>query len=440
MKLRLFYLCIYIVEAAIAAQYFGKMFLPKRKKTLMMTYIAVGYFILFLLSGIEDAILNAFAFMFINVCLLKTCYQVNFMNVCFHALIMTTSSGLVELCTGGLLGIFSSGFSIDENYLADMIWLAVISKLLYYVLLRLVIFLFGSLKNRKQLSGRGNGILLLVPVSSFFLMQGLVYVCIKIHLSKQMELLLALSGFLLLILNVAMYAIYDRDQKSSVRLSETQLRVQKEHAQAQYYQKLLQQDEQQRIMLHDTFKHMQSIDLLLENGKTEQAAAYIRQIYETQQFREKIRFSDNKMLNLILNRYLTLCENAHIKFYIDIHGACMDFMTMVDITALFCNLLDNALEAAEKAEEGYVDLWIRNRQDGSGLVITMENSCVSRQEKAGWAIFQTNKKDKARHGYGMKSIAGVLQKYHGEIEAIYKEKQHEFHTTIILYEQNETNS
>ena len=57
-----------------------------------------------------------------------------------------------------------------------------------------------------------------------------------------------------------------------------QLQLQKEHDSAEYYKMLIAQNENQRILIHDMKKHLQSIALLNEDNENEKIRAYIDQL------------------------------------------------------------------------------------------------------------------------------------------------------------------
>ncbi len=105
-----------------------------------------------------------------------------------------------------------------------------------------------------------------------------------------------------------------------------------------------------------------------------------------------------------------------------------------DITALFCNLLDNAVEAAEKISEGCIQLHITRQASTPFTFISVINSCrVSPFSKDG--RLPSSKKDSLRHGYGLRSITRIVEKYCGDIQMYYDAENTSFHTIIMLRNQ-----
>lgn len=130
------------------------------------------------------------------------------------------------------------------------------------------------------------------------------------------------------------------------------------------------------------------------------------------------------------------CLSLHISFLTDIHSGTVDFMADNDITSLFCNLLDNAVEACRGIPEAFIEMTVQKREHTPFTVITMVNSCrndpFSRHVRAGLGLMPTSKSDGQRHGFGLKSIRKTVGKYHGNMQMYYHNETATFHSIITL--------
>lgn len=81
-----------------------------------------------------------------------------------------------------------------------------------------------------------------------------------------------------------------------------------------------------------------------------------------------------------------------------------------DICRVLNNIINNAIEACENVEEKYIRLQID--MISNSLVIKLENPFKGEVKKEGNKII-TLKRDKARHGYGLKSVRGIAEKHGG---------------------------
>lgn len=210
-----------------------------------------------------------------------------------------------------------------------------------------------------------------------------------------------------------------------------QLQLQKEYDTTEYYKMLLQQNENQQILIHDIKKHLHSISLLNEQGQQDKISIYINQIINSSDLQSSVHICDNDMLNAILCRYAHQCNTYKIDFRMDVRSHAIDFIKDDDLTSLFCNLLDNALESARTYPESYIELNVAHRPNTVLTILTMTNSCrLNPFDKNGKLI--SRKRDTLRHGFGLKSIQRIVNHYHGEMQLYYKKEDHTFHTIIIL--------
>ena len=103
-----------------------------------------------------------------------------------------------------------------------------------------------------------------------------------------------------------------------------------------------------------------------------------------------------------------------------------------DVTSLFCNLLDNAIESANGISNSYIEISICKRDKTPFLLITVVNSCLTNPFENKNYNLNTTKSNKSVHGFGIKSIRKVIKQYDGEIKMYYNDKSSTFHTVITL--------
>ena len=121
----------------------------------------------------------------------------------------------------------------------------------------------------------------------------------------------------------------------------------------------------------------------------------------------------NKVLDTILTSKSLLCQDQDIRLTCVADGAALDFMDVMDLSTLFGNALDNAMESVAKLpdpEERLIHLSVA-RQKGF-LRIRVENRC-STALVTGKSLPRTTKADSRFHGYGLKSIRHTAEKYGG---------------------------
>ncbi|MDE6063804.1 MAG: GHKL domain-containing protein, partial [Lachnospiraceae bacterium] len=139
-----------------------------------------------------------------------------------------------------------------------------------------------------------------------------------------------------------------------------------------YYAREEEKYEESRKLIHDIRNHILAMEELYDSEKAEAAAHYAGDIHQMLNNLGQKYYTSEKLLNIILNDKVRQMQRAGIREDIKVGELSLDFMRDMDITALFANLLDNAIAAAAESREGFVKLRINNvRQFVS---ITLENS------------------------------------------------------------------
>lgn len=131
---------------------------------------------------------------------------------------------------------------------------------------------------------------------------------------------------------------------------------------------------------------------------------------------EMSSMTGNRTLDVILAEKTMLCRKHNIQMTIMADGKALEFMSTADIAALFGNALDNAIECEytiEDKEKRCITLDIHKK--GNMLIIRLENYCQN-ELKADTNFPETSKKDKYNHGFGLKSIHYIAEKYDGVVK------------------------
>ncbi len=122
----------------------------------------------------------------------------------------------------------------------------------------------------------------------------------------------------------------------------------------------------------------------------------------------------NPTLDIVLTEKGLLCGNYKIKFVTNINAAGLSFMHKGDLYALIGNALDNAIEAVKDCDEDkrLISLNITTRGDMANICV--ENYC-NVPPKIVNGLPQTTKKDKAYHGFGVRSMRNIAEAYGGQL-------------------------
>ncbi len=178
---------------------------------------------------------------------------------------------------------------------------------------------------------------------------------------------------------------------------------------------------------HD-LKHQ--IQILRRTESETEKNAYLDRMEEEIKTYEAQNKTGNKVLDIILTAKSLQCQKQGISLTCVAEGSELGFLHPMDISALFGNALDNAIESVSKIEDKDKRLiHVSVSRQKNFLRIRIEN-CYEGDIQFEDGIPKTDKKDHQFHGYGMKSIRRIAEQYGGSmtIEA----KDHWFELRVLL--------
>lgn len=428
-KERICYAVVFAVEAAIAWFYYGNIYSVKRTQSAYYLSFIIGYLLLFLLSLLDMPALNALTFFCVNLTLLLFNYKCSVKSSILQAAFLSFSNGVSEVLVNLVLTSLGFDYNAYTYNFTIMLALGIVSKLLYLVIVFLAAHIF-KLQSNNQNESNLTSILGIMPVVSVFIVVTVTYIGMTSELESMTELMATISMLALLIVNLAVLILYGRIQTIAAENAALSISKAQDEANADYYILLRDQYDSQQIMIHDIRKHLGFIRDMLEIGNSVEAEHYIEDLEAMPSLKRTVKLCDDPLLNVILSRYISWAQDLGIDFHCDIKSSDFSFMDATSITALFSNLLSNAVESAQKSEEKKVELSIVKNFEEEYIMISLENSCDTAPETDINGNFKTTKADLRCHGYGLKSIERVIQKYNGMAMPRYNSITRTFHYTI----------
>lgn len=272
----------------------------------------------------------------------------------------------------------------------------------------------------------------LLPLYSIFNMYCMLYMA-QIFPTGEMLLLLGLNLVLLIGLNIYFCVLVDVMSENHRLENERNLYRAQARMQHQYYEQEEEKYEASRKLIHDIRNHIQAMEALYARehagdaagGDAHGAEKYAGDIHRMLNSFQQKYYTSEKLLNIILNDKSRMMQRLGVREDIKVGELSLDFMKGMDVTALFANLLDNAVAAAAESRERYVRLRVnRVRQF---LSVTLENSCDTAPVKAG----NTFRSRQAGHqGLGLKIIRQTVDQYGGDMQMDWKDGV--FHVKVML--------
>lgn len=181
---------------------------------------------------------------------------------------------------------------------------------------------------------------------------------------------------------------------------------------------------------HDMKNHLLALSEYFKACNSEQGEKYISNLIgEELEGQKNWSNTGNIIVDSILNFKLNEAENKGVNVYADISVPNNLEMDAPDITVIIGNLLDNTLQAVEKLPIPLRKILVLLKYDKGRLFIKVENSFDGNIKKKD-GRFETMKTG-ADHGYGMKNVERVLEKYEGCVQ--YEHNEYMFYAKCMIY-------
>lgn len=165
---------------------------------------------------------------------------------------------------------------------------------------------------------------------------------------------------------------------------------------------------------HD-LKHQ--IALLKAQADAEKTVASLERMEQDIRRYEAANHTGHAVLDAVLTSKSVYCQNHGIELKVIADGRPLNMMDDMEIAALFGNMLDNAIESAERVpdpQRRLVRLYVTAEK--GFLRIRIENTCAEKLRFVdGMPV--TTKRDRRYHGFGMKSMRRTVEKHGGSLVA-----------------------
>ena len=189
-------------------------------------------------------------------------------------------------------------------------------------------------------------------------------------------------------------------------------------------ERLLRQEQEQHEMSRATIDVINrkchdlrhQIAALRHMGEEEKEKS-IRQLEKAVMIYDSFPKSGNPDLDIVLAEKSLLAEQRHVSVRCIVDGSKLTFLDLEDMYSLMGNALDNAIEATSKEEnEAKRIVTLYAAAKGNLYSIHLENPCA-RQPLFMDDLPVTSKPDTDYHGFGMRSMRYLCEKYGGALTA-----------------------
>lgn len=195
-------------------------------------------------------------------------------------------------------------------------------------------------------------------------------------------------------LNILLYILMNKMQRDNVTKAEYHLLKASLASQEKFAIETKERYTEMKTLRHDAKHYLSAAAELITDGKPEEAKSYIESV-----------------INEKINRRLEVCaeKNIEMKCFIDTRFVSEND---VDVSILLSNLLDNAIEGCSGTNFPQIELIVKRKKSLTNITVknSISGSVLNENPK-----LKTSKKDKSAHGYGIRSIKNIAEKYNGSV-------------------------
>lgn len=189
-------------------------------------------------------------------------------------------------------------------------------------------------------------------------------------------------------------------------------RIQELEMQSNYYKDRVRDEERVRSIYHDLKNHL----LILQSDSRDEQMT--KQSFQTLQEQiegyENYHHTGSEVLDIILRDKAKRAQEKQIDFSAAVSFEDGGFIDPLDISTIFGNALDNAIEASEKLLEEQRLITVKAGRVRDMLFITVANNTLFTGDVSGAVPEGTTKKDSFIHGFGLPNIRKAVERYEGQ--------------------------
>ncbi|GAF40976.1 hypothetical protein FC83_GL000977 [Agrilactobacillus composti DSM 18527 = JCM 14202] len=183
--------------------------------------------------------------------------------------------------------------------------------------------------------------------------------------------------------------------------------VQFQHAQYKAY-------EESSALIHQKFHDLKhQLTIIEAESQATKRKAYVTELKKDLMAYQAAVKTGNPVVDTILTEKNRYCLQKKISLSCLVNGKVVNFMATMDLCSLLGNALDNAIESV--LTNGDVDkrlIKLQIDQKANFIVFNLTNYCETPLTFED-GLPMTTKSDEKYHGYGLKSIRYIAQKYNG---------------------------
>ena len=387
---------LFIIFAVYLFFYYFDIFLKRRKRT-VLSMIGLVIFMAWQFEMSSVNLLPAYGNIIVTIITtlfaVAQIYEGKFWNKCIFTIAFNAIWMLIETISGNILLTYCCEFT-DLQALGTLG--SFTSKIVFMIAITALKRVFTK-DEIKELPVRYSFMLVLIPIGSIYIMNNIFMLGYRLH-SNRANIQSAVTAVILLGVNVLVFYIYikladDLQLRRMTSVYEQQLDLCERHQQERELSILRLRD-----MRHNE-KIIRFVNEIMEEGGIKTST---------------VTNSGNIVIDSLIGYWYVEAKKVGIDFSVNLNIPMEMPFRGADICLILGNLLENAVEAAQKAE-GKKYIRLHMKYDKNNLLLFVENNYKGVLIKTKDKRLKSTKTDAGNHGVGLSSVYRIAAKYHGVV-------------------------
>lgn len=419
-------ICSCIVTGYIFFEIMGTLYERKYSKWTYFVALLLYAFLNILVAWIKQPMLNVIYSLSALCVLSYLLYDRHGKNIIINSVITVIYLASVDMIATAAFSVFTEDSTYialrdPEFFLVSGIANALLLLCTYNLLLHFLVHV--------QINKASKFLYLYMMFLAVFEVGSLCYFLEANSKAKDNLPLLVLSiGFI--VVDIGVLYLYKILAQNAVLEKQADLFKQQYEMTVKYYEGLKERYEETQHLIHDLKKHLKVISDI-DDDKNTSRKKYASELMESIDSMQQQFLCSDEILSAIIWDKIQICKKYDILLNINIQDIKFEFMDRIEVTILFANLLDNAIEACRRSRKEQKEISLRMHRFKEYIVIKMCNTLGDKPILEGGNL----KSSKAgHHGMGMEILAKLANKYCGNLNYNYSEEY--FDTKIILSANN----
>ena len=211
----------------------------------------------------------------------------------------------------------------------------------------------------------------------------------------------------LLFVNIMIAFYVEALRKNEKEKYLAELTEQHYHLQIEYYQQLLEKQQETKALWHDIKKYTAAMQAVAAQNDSEQLRQIAQAAEDAYERVKDISAVGNPVVDALLNQYLRSAKENQIQFLLDITIPEVLAISTLLLSVVIGNTFDNAIEACRLINPEKREIHLQLRKQNRILFYSIENPYID-------AVTQL--RVGKHHGYGLKNVERAVNQNNGNFQ------------------------